>query len=91
MKVTNREAWESVMDRATEYITSLTDDGGKSLLSSRRKTGFLGFLSNIVAFRSMFDAYVTTGDMKYLLTYKASQVICFTHLICARDFKNRPN
>lgn len=73
MKKENKESWLPFMQRAELYINSLTESSGKKLLDGRRKTGFLGFLSNISAYKTMFEHLVEGGFLKYLLTYKTSQ------------------
>jgi hypothetical protein len=73
MKITNKERWFPFTLKAESYIRSLTDSAGREILTSRRKTGFLGFLSNIHAYNSMFEQLVEGGHLKYLLTYKTSQ------------------
>jgi len=73
MKMENVESWAPFLQKAEVYILSLCDSAGNKILSGRRKTGFLGFLSNIAAYRNMFTQLVEGGQLKYLLTYKTSQ------------------
>lgn len=46
---------------------------GILLLQTPRKTAFMGFIISINSVLEMFDIYVRTGKLKYLLTYKFSQ------------------
>jgi hypothetical protein len=73
MKLTNKERWSATMLRAESYIRSLTSNDGGKILAGRRRTGFLGFLCNMHAYKMMFNQLVETGHLKYLLTYKTSQ------------------
>jgi hypothetical protein len=73
MKIENKESWLTFLQKAGRYIKSLSDSNGIKLLAGRRKTGFLGFLSNISAYQNMFEQLVEGGHLKYLLTYKTSQ------------------
>jgi hypothetical protein len=43
------------------------------VLNGPRKKGFIGFLVNIATFKKMYELYVQTGYLQYLLTYKTSQ------------------
>jgi hypothetical protein len=73
MKMQNKDRWLLFMTKADNYIRGLTDNLGNTLLSGRRKTGFLGFLSNMYAYKQMFEQLVEPGHLQYLLTYKTSQ------------------
>jgi hypothetical protein len=90
MKLVNKERCFAFMLKAESYIRSLTDSNGQNILTSRRKTGFLGFLSNIQAYKSMFEQLVEGGLLKYLLTYKTSQdhLELFFGAIRSRNGKN---
>lgn len=70
---TNTGYWKDVFDSAARYILSLTEQCGKRLVDGRRRTGFLGFLLNMVSTESIFNAYVVSGPLEYILTYKLSQ------------------
>lgn len=55
------------------YLRNLTDLQGRKLVSSPRKTSFLGFIMNIHSFSHLFETLVKQNRLKYLLTYKCSQ------------------
>jgi hypothetical protein len=40
-----------------------------------RKQGFIGFLANIITYKKLYEIYVQTGHLRYLLTFKTSQVV----------------
>ncbi len=44
------------------------------ILNSPRRKGFIGMLVNIGSYKKMYELYIQTGYLKYLLTYKTSQV-----------------
>lgn len=56
-----------------QYIMGLTIDG-KPVTTSRRKTGFLGFLICMESLEQMYKKYVLNEKkLKYILSYKLSQ------------------
>ena len=63
------------LDEAREYIRNLKSAEGQSILASKRKTGFLGFLLCIDAVLGLTQDLVNVENpvLKYLLTYKMSQ------------------
>jgi hypothetical protein len=73
MRLQNKERWSAAMLKAEMYIRSLTSCDGQKIIAGRRRTGFLGFLSNMQAYKQMFNQLVEHGHLKYLLTYKTSQ------------------
>ena len=40
----NKTTWKTFYDDANSYILGLTNEEGKQLVKTSRKTGFLGFL-----------------------------------------------
>ena len=74
MQLKNEHEWISLFAEASIYIRSLRKWDGTPILSSRAKTGFLGFLCAIEAFQNLFDDLVRNGPLDYLATYKFSQV-----------------
>lgn len=75
LTVENRHIWEPFVDEAAAYIRGLTVEGGKSILKTKRKTGFIGFLLGIESIKAIFNEYVAApqAPLKYLRTYKFSQ------------------
>ena len=71
----NYQYTKSFLDEAREYIRNLKGPDGQSILASRRKTGFLGFLLCINAVMGLAEDLVNVENpvLKYLLTYKMSQ------------------
>ena len=63
------------LDEASECIRNLKGPDGQSILTSKRKTGFLGFLLCIDAVMGLAQDLVNVKNpvLKYLLTYKMSQ------------------
>ena len=64
----------SRLDTIYAYLSSLKcPETGKLLTATNRKTGILGFLICIQSFKSLYRSLVSTGDLKFLLSYKFSQ------------------
>lgn len=52
------------LDQTTQYLKSLKlEQNGKSIIYSRRKTGFKGFIINIHTLKGIYAEYVETGKM----------------------------
>ncbi len=51
----------------------LTDSSWKKIVEGRRKTEFLLFLLHIEAIERIFENFVISGPLDYVLTYKFSQ------------------
>ena len=66
---------KTFLDETREYIRNLKCSDGKPILTSKRKTGFLGFLICIDAVSGLAQDLVLAENpvLKYLLTYKMSQ------------------
>ena len=75
LQLKNEHEWMSLLSEADNYIRSLQKLDGTSILSSRVKTGFLGFLCGISTFQNIFDDLVRNGPLNYVITYKFSQVL----------------
>ncbi|CAB4041035.1 THAP domain-containing 9, partial, partial [Paramuricea clavata] len=75
IRKSNYQYTKSFLDEATEYIRNLKTSDGQSILTSKRKTGFLGFLLCINAVVGLTEDLVNAENpvLKYLLTYKMSQ------------------
>ena len=71
----NYQYTKKFLDEANEYIGGLKGPDGQSILTSKRKTGFLGFLLCIKAVVGLAEDLVNGENpvLKYLLTYKMSQ------------------
>jgi hypothetical protein len=75
IKLENRETWLSVMQRAESYIISIRGAAGNQLLlSPAHRTGLLGLLSNISAYRHMFSQLFERGKLNELLPSQMSLV-----------------
>ena len=75
IRKSNYEYTKKFLDEASEYIRDLKTSDGQSILASRRKTGFLGFLLDIDAIVGLVGDLVNVENpvLRYLLTYKMSQ------------------
>ena len=93
LRESNRCKWQSFLNRSLQYIQDLKLPTGTSILKSKRKTGFLGFVIAIKAFQNLFKHLVTSGKLKYILTYKFSQdhlELFFCALRACGGFNNNP-
>ena len=61
------------MESCASYILGLKDSTGKRIVDGGRKLGFVGFLVNFKAVKSIYSEFVEKGILKYLLTFKLSQ------------------
>lgn len=76
-----------------KYIFDLKDESGIPILSTGRKTGFLGFIICLRNIFELFDTYNPSG-LDYLLTFKLSQDHLETFFGAIRSrggFNNNPN
>ena len=75
LRKTNQAYVDAFLDEAFSNIISLTDCARHPMHSSRRKTGFIGFLVAIKSLKAMYTDLVAPepAPLKFLLTYKMSQ------------------
>ena len=75
LRKTNQAYVDAFLDEAFSYIISLTDCARHPMHSSRRKTGFIGFLVAIKSLKAMYTDLVAPdpAPLMYLLTYKMSK------------------
>lgn len=76
-----------------QYIISLCNETGTSILNTNRKTSFLGL---IVCLRNIFSLFqkLKLLQISYLLTYKLSQdylEMFFSSIGDCEGFNNNPN
>ena len=94
LRKSKKHNWES--DEAREYINGLKNASGDLMYTtSRRKTGFVGFLVAIDSIKSIFFELVDKKEapMNYILTYKFSQdhlELFFGAIRSSGGFKNNP-
>ena len=75
LRVKNKSSWDPFLDKAYNYIEGLKDALQNPMHTTKRKTGFVGFLLAIKSVKGLFHDLVeqTQAPMNYLLTYKFSQ------------------
>ena len=54
LRVANKSSWDSFLTMAYDYILSLKNSFGHMMHSTRRKTGFIGFLTAIKSTKALF-------------------------------------
>lgn len=95
LRIGNKESWSPFLTSAFNYIINLKDSQGKSMHTTRRKTGFVGFLVAITSVKGIFNELVQSpqAPLKSLLTYKLSQdqlELFFGTVRSAGGFNNNP-
>ena len=95
LRVNNKGAWRPFLDEAFQYVLHLKDATEQAMYTTRRKTGFVGFLVAIESTKGFFHDLVEQDQapLKYFLTYKLSQdhiELFFGAVRSAGGFKNNP-
>jgi hypothetical protein len=73
LKEENEHIWKPLLTESLHYLRNLKTKDGKSILLSKLRTGFVGFICGIYAVHGLYEDLILSGRMKYLLTYKLSQ------------------
>ncbi|KAK6174267.1 hypothetical protein SNE40_017579 [Patella caerulea] len=73
LREVNYNYWHPYLETCYTYISQLTDTSGLLMTSTRRKTGFIGFLVAIRTFQGLYNDLILTKTLNYILTYKFSQ------------------
>ena len=95
LHVKNKSSWDPFLDKAYNYIEGLRDALQNPMHTTKRKTGFVGFLLAIKSVKGLFHDLVEQiqAPMNYLLTYKFSQgqlELFFGAVRSAGGFNNNP-
>jgi len=94
LRQTNEQFWMSFLDDAYDYLSTLKDANDTYLCDSKRKTGFLGLLCDVLSVKNIYiDIIQKTNMLKYLLTYKLSQdhlELFFSAVRSAGGYNNSP-
>lgn len=70
----NFELYHHAFEYLEEYIKNIKLLDGTPILTSRNKTGFLGYIVNIHSFRKMYQIYIEENKIiEELFTYRCSQ------------------
>ena len=72
----NNESYEHLKEKyeyIEKYIHGLRMNDGQLVVEGPRKSAFLGILITFKSFLYIYQCYVQTNNMQYLLTYKFSQ------------------
>lgn len=73
LRTSNEVLWRPFLEEMVSYLIGLTDVVGKPLYKTTKKTPFVGFIVSIISVMGIYDDYVKTEKLNYLLTYKCSQ------------------
>ena len=67
LRASNKHVWDPFFDEVYKYISGLKEPSGVLMTKSRRKTGFIGFLTAIKSTKEMFHELV--GKVNAPLNY----------------------
>ena len=74
LRMNNTTYWKPFFDETTLYIMGLKNADGRLMVTTKKKTAFVGFLTAISAIKGIFEDLIERkSSLKYLLTYKLSQ------------------
>lgn len=73
LKQNNEDNWRPILLDAIDELWQLKDVHGNFLWQTKKKTPFLGFIISIYSTIGIFDDFVKSDMLNYLLTYKLSQ------------------
>lgn len=95
LRISNKVTWEPFLNEAHKYIMGLKDASRKAMTTTRRKTGFIGFLVAIQSIRQIFHDLVEAPNapLIYILAYKFSQdhlELFFGAVRSSGGFNNNP-
>ena len=69
----NYDVWSKKFYDYTKYILSLKHVNGQFLVNGSRKSAFIGFIASMKSMLYIYQCYVLTNHLQYLLTFKFSQ------------------
>ena len=69
----NEEVVRQELLSTVEYLSNCTDENGRYLWLTNKKTPFIGFIVSIHAVLGIYEEFVSTRKLPYLMTYKCSQ------------------
>ena len=88
----------SFLNMIGPYLCSITDNNGHLIISSKRKTGFLGIIVSMMSVVSIGQKHITFADIphaiRFLPTYKLSQdhlELLFNAIRRAGGWNNNPS
>lgn len=74
------------LNNCVKYISQLSLKGGKKIIESQRKTGFLGFLICINSLKGLYKDICATGQVSHIPLYQCSQDHLELFFCCLRSF-----
>ena len=69
----NKEEWLNIFDETSLYIRKLFTPQGIRIIDDKKKTGFIGILSNIEALKLVYLNLVDSDILNYIPTRKLNQ------------------
>lgn len=76
----------NLLEKAMPYLKSIrVESESNPIFSSTSRTPFLGLYMNMINFMKIFDEYVSTDKIEYLVTHRFSQDLIETLFGCIRS------
>jgi len=69
----NEQQIKLFIAESIKYLEKLQDQNNEMLITSKRKTGFIGLIVCLKSAENLFDDLLKTGELNFILTYKISQ------------------
>lgn len=73
IKQNNEHFWSPFLLSTITYLQNFKLQDGTPIVLSTRKTPFIGFIVSLASVAGLYDEYVSSERLQYLLTYKFSQ------------------
>lgn len=73
LRKSNEAVWKPFLMDTCQFLLECTDVGDRPLYLTPRKTPILGFVISALSLMGIFDDFVETQRLNYMLTYKCSQ------------------
>lgn len=93
LKLDNEQQIKLFIAESIKYLEGLQDQNNEMLITSRRKTGFIGLIVCLKSAENLFDDLLKTGELNFILTYKISQdhlEMFFSAITAKGGFNNNP-
>lgn len=73
LRLSNEATWRPFLVQSVTYLLRCTDISGRPLWMTQKKTPFIGLSITAMSVCGVFDDFIQTRRMHYILTYKFSQ------------------
>uniref|UniRef100_A0A0K2V7V8 THAP domaincontaining protein 9like [Hydra vulgaris] n=1 Tax=Lepeophtheirus salmonis TaxID=72036 RepID=A0A0K2V7V8_LEPSM len=73
LRTSNYDYWRPLLESSYKYIKELKTCCGQKVVNTIQKIGYVGFLIAIQSFIQLYNYFIETNCLKYILIYKFSQ------------------